>query len=253
MGSCVAKKSQLDTISPRQQISLEALQQYFEDSRVDMNAKLHPYFQKALDKRSKGEAELAIKFIQLGGTQSEHLARVLPFYSNLKSLRLWKTRLGVEGARTLAPALTALRHLEMLSLEDNQLQTEGVQLLAVSLKQLSRLQSLILHVNQINSEGGKALAAVCSSHTKLQELLLSENYLGAVGMAALAAGLLACAGSLRVLELAHNSLQQQGGQHLLQVLPRLPVLEKVVLTGNQLGEVLEREMFHKAPTVHFYF
>lgn len=254
MGTCVSKKTtQLDTISPRGQVRLDELRQYFEVSQNDISPKLLPYFQKALNKDCKGESEVAIKFVPLGSGQSEHLAHVLPFYSNLKSLRLWKTQLGVEGAKALAPALAALRQLETLSLEDNRLQTEGLQALAVSLKLLSKLQSLVLHVNQINPEGGKTLASLCSSHNKLQELLLSENQLGSAGMSALVEGLLSCAGSLRTLELAHNSLQRQGAQHLLHVLPRLPMLEKVVLTGNQLGEDMERELFLKAPTIHFYF
>jgi len=254
MGTCVSKKTtQLDTITPRGQLRLDELRQYFEASQNDISSKLLPYYQKALGKGCKGEFEVAIKFVPLSRVQSEHLAHVLPFYSNLKSLRLWKTQLGVEGAKALAPALAALKQLEILSLEDNQLQTEGLQALASSITLLTKLQTLVLHVNQINSEGGKTLASLCSSNHKLQELLLSENQLGPAGMGALVEGLLSCAGSLRALEVAHNSLQRQGAQHLLHVLPRLPVLEKVVLTGNQLGEDMERELFVKAPTVHFYF
>ena len=254
MGACVSKKTtQLDTISARGPVRLEELRQYFEASQSEISPKLLPYFQKALGKGCKGEADISIKFVSLKREQGEHFAHVLPFYTNLKSLRLWKTQLGVEGARALAPALVGLKQLETLSLEDNGLQTEGLLALSASLKLLTKLQNLVLHVNQISPEGGKTLAILCQSHSKLQELLLSENQLSAVGMGDLVEGLLACAGSFRVLEVAHNSLQRQGAEHLLHALPRLPVLEKVVLSGNQLSEDTERELFLKAPTVHFYF
>ena len=250
---CVVNKTHLDAVCLNTQMSLGELQKYYDSTKTQIKEKLKPCFGEVLEKKAKDKTELTIKFVHLNETQSEHLKIVLPFYVNLKSLELWKTHLGVEGARKLASALGYLKQLETLSLEDNQLHTEGLRVLSVPLNQLTCLQSLALYVNDIDTDGGKVLATVCQRHRKLQALCVSENHLGPEGVEALVSGLLACAGTLHSLELGYNRLQRQGGQHLLQVLPRLPVLEKVVLAGNEIGEGMERQLFRKAPNVHFYF
>ena len=250
---CVLKKTQLNSICFSIQMSLSELQKHYESTKLNINAKLQSYFEDVLDKRAGAKTNLVLKFVQLNGPQVEELRLLLPYFYNLRTLELWKTRLGVEGARRLAPAFASLAHLEVLSMEDNELHSEGLQALAVSLNQLPKLQSLTLSANNIDSEGGKVLASLCKHHRRLQELCISENQLGPVGFQALVSGLLVCAGTLRVLELGYNYLHVQGGQHLLLLVSRLPALEKLVLAGNQLGEDLERELSRQARTVNFYF
>ena len=257
MGTCISKKPSnfpALPVSPHTPAeSLEQLKQYFDAAKESMTPKLHPYFEKAISKTSRGETELVLKFVVLEGEQAEHLARVIPFYGSLHALRLWKTKLGAEGAKALAPALRTLKHLETLSLEDNLLGTEGVVYISEALCHSSKLRTLVLHVNKISSDGGNPLYLICKSNPKLQHMQLNENRLGIRGFTELIEGLLLCGSTLKVLEIAHNEIQAEGAEVLLGALPRLVALEKVVVSGNNVGEIMEMELFRRAPRVHFYF
>lgn len=258
MGACAGKKENKQAVQPapklfKQGDELTDLQRLFEEESSFMNRKVKGYFEIALAGKAATTSEINMKFLNLGETGALHLTKVLPFYTNLKSLRLWKTKLGIEGAKLLSSALPAVSKLEVLSLEDNELKTEGTSYIAQALPSLPLLTELYLHVNKMGQEGVIALSKPLTILTNLQVLTLDENQIGKSGLLVLLSALSKGFTQLTLLGLAFNQLGDEGVRELMDCLPRMSKLKKLTLSGNNLSPGLEQELVRISPAVDFLF
>lgn len=233
--------------------SISELQRFYEEESQYMNRKVKGYFEEVLAGNAPTTTEVNIKFINLGEEGSMHLIKVLPYFSNLKSLRLWKTKLGIEGAKLLSGVLGKLSQLEILSLEDNELKTEGTSYIAQALVSLPLISELYLHVNKMGYEGVVALKESFIYKTNLKVLTMDENYILKPGLVDLLASLCKTLNKLTLLGLSFNQLGDEGVRELLRYLPEMPNLKKLTLSGNNLTPALERELVAAAPAIDFFF
>ena len=204
-------------------------------------------YNEVLEKDTENVDTLNLQFSQLGAVQVPYFTRVLQFYPHLRIVKLWKAKLTAEGARLLSPSLATLDCLESLGLEDNQLQDDGITAISEALTSLTRLRELFVQVNSFAEVGATALSKALAGKTALEVLNLSENRLGGYGLKVV---LQACAGSLKVLELAHAELGRRGGEVLLEEWGSFTHLERLRVSGNGFGDDLERVLLQKSPQVH---
>lgn len=265
MGGCAGKKSSQMSSQPtiranfaggkHRSVSeeLAELRKFYEEEGNYMSRKVKACYEVVFAGDAQQTPDINMKFINLGESGALHLAKVLPCFTNLRQLRLWKTKLGAEGAKMLSGVLPRLPQLKVLSLEDNEIKSEGASYIAQVLPDLPELNELYLHVNKMGQEGVVAFSGPFAKRDNLQILTMDENKIGKPGLLVLLTSLTRCYPSLTLLGLAFNQLGDDGARELLSILSKLQVLKKMTLTGNDLTPGMEEELTAAAPAVDFLF
>ena len=204
-----------------------------------------------------GLKSLELSLNQLGSDGASALAKELSRLTSLTNLGLAYNDIEFEGAKKIAAGLTALLDLRSLSLQGNCIGADGWKEVTIGLSKLENLSSLngwnlyeSLHSGGVTELllGGQELAAAvsCLFHHSVESLTVldvssNELGLGRRGQAhadKAAVQVLEDIGSLHnlsTLSLANNSLGQQGGTVLGNVLERLVRLESLDLSRCNLG------------------
>ncbi|KAI8513015.1 hypothetical protein Bbelb_096540 [Branchiostoma belcheri] len=195
----------------------------------------------------KGLKLLDISWNVLKDKGVESLAVILPTFAAMQVLNLRNTFFSSAGMRTLAPALCHLSGLIKLDISGNEdIRDPGVEYLTAILPHLRALKVLILRQIIITEAGLSALIKVLP--VALQVLDVGDNYIAASGIVSLVQTLCQpsgmnmdqATGDQEAMATApHHSTTLHGlaiGQKiaLSQVLPRLPVLEKLELRGTSM-------------------
>ena len=271
MGACAGKKTPKPSITPtvstetggmdtepnpfaksdREDVAV--LRKQLEVSEGRMNRRVKSCYQCVIDKESDQVTELNLKFVNLGPEGMLQLSSVLPFYSNLTSLRLWKTRFGKEGAGYLGRALLRIPNLRLLSIEDNDVGPAGLGRLAEGLRSLVGLEELYIHLNRLGPDGGVVLSSVVGTYRKLKSLTVDENSLEDHAAEALIRNLLKSAKSLKLIGLSFNKLNDAAGNCLLKHIREFTELKRVALNGNNISEMVRDSFLSDGPQIAFDF
>lgn len=173
---------------------------------------------------------LSVDGCRLGGSG---LARILDAgASRLTVLGASGNQLGPEGARQIA-GVSRPGSLTDLDVAHNDLGAAGIGELAAAAC-LKGVRSLRLDSNGLGEEAGPGVVRALESLPGLDVLHLQDNGLGPATAGALARSLLA--GRLRVLDLAHNRVLDEGAVALAQG-PGWPVLRELDLERNEVSLV----------------
>eukprot|EP00735_Rhodelphis_limneticus_P000323 TRINITY_DN1050_c0_g1::TRINITY_DN1050_c0_g1_i1::g.30015::m.30015 TRINITY_DN1050_c0_g1::TRINITY_DN1050_c0_g1_i1::g.30015 ORF type:complete len:365 (+),score=34.45,sp/Q7RTR2/NLRC3_HUMAN/44.00/1e-18,sp/Q7RTR2/NLRC3_HUMAN/31.44/9e-18,sp/Q7RTR2/NLRC3_HUMAN/31.33/3e-16,sp/Q7RTR2/NLRC3_HUMAN/28.10/6e-11,sp/Q7RTR2/NLRC3_HUMAN/30.16/6e-10,sp/Q7RTR2/NLRC3_HUMAN/40.78/1e-08,LRR_6/PF13516.1/7.8e+03,LRR_6/PF13516.1/7.8e+03,LRR_6/PF13516.1/34,LRR_6/PF13516.1/1.8,LRR_6/PF13516.1/0.0014,LRR_6/PF13516.1/0.28,LRR len=132
---------------------------------------------------------------------ASRLGAALHLNTALKTLMLWRTRIGARGAAVLGKALEKNTSLLCLDLFRNRLGPEGARSIAEALKKNTTLVSLNLGCNDIGDEGTVAVAATLRVNHKLHTVNLQRNNISKPGADALLAAL-ACNRSVHILRVS---------------------------------------------------
>jgi hypothetical protein len=127
----------------------------------------------------------------------------------LKTLNLWASYFGDEGAKTVATILKENSTIQSVSLGFNKIGDEGAKAIADALKVNKTLQYIALNDNRIGTEGAKAIAGLLKENTSLQKLFVWDNNIG-----------------------------EKGGKHILNALQQIGIsaIENINLRQNQISE-----------------
>ena len=225
-------RSHLVATSPR---AIRALADYYSTDKLTIPSKLHPYFSKIIDGSFPEVRSFTVKLQKMTPKGIENIARLFPFYSDIRELHLWKVGLSVHSMNLLCPSLDALTDLHTLSLEDNAMDDQSVQLLSARLPRWEGLSELWLPANCITFLGAKTLADSLQSVHKLSVLNLDYNLVKDPGCYLLCKALIS-KGPLSTLSLQHNDIVSASGSGL-ESLGRLnPPLTVTALQGNFFDE-----------------
>lgn len=193
--------------------------------------KLLFYYLKVLEDSAKYERAIVVKFAQLGDQGCAYLARVLPFYSHIDELHLWKAGVTGCGLSVILESISLLKQLRVLNITDNHLKDDAILSLSRAFPSISGLEELWLSANEITSSGINVLAGSLVALPKLKSLGLSFNFLDASACQSLSTAL-QNRNHLSVLELAGNKLGKDSVEALTQLAMSNPPL-KLDLTRNQ--------------------
>ena len=136
-------------------------------------------------------------------------------------LSLRSCKLGLVGARVLAPALAAAERLKILKLMNTGMTPAGVALMLRALASNTSLEELNLQRTAAGGDVPRALAELVREHPRLAYLVLNNNRLGDAGATSLGAALVAAAaarrgGSMRELQVDNAHIGAAGAQALLR-------------------------------------
>ena len=174
--------------------SMVEIQRYFETNRAAMHPNVQSLFETILAEQHYTCESLNLSKSSLsehGG--ADHLAMALPYFTQVKEIRMGGNSLGVDEARTLFPIIEKMTGLTKLHLQKNDLKASGGRELSLMLNNLPRLRDLDLSGNNLGAEGIRLIAAVMKKLPNLKQLHLQDNNLGSESAKHLA-------GALRVLK-----------------------------------------------------
>jgi Ran GTPase-activating protein (RanGAP) involved in mRNA processing and transport len=177
----------------------------------------------------------------------------------LQALVLSENRIGRVGAASIAAlALPRLTSLAELALSDNRLDSPGLHAVAEAIGAgcTPSLRRLLLGRVGADAAAASALAAALGKVPGLEELVLSHNDVRDEGASSIAAALAASCPRLEKLDLVSCGLGNAGARALAGALSRAPLLTRLGLRGNEIGDGARVELreaaAHKAELQGFF-
>lgn len=196
--------------------------------------KVRELYEKVCNGADLDQKEIIIRLCRLGESGTDSLCRVLPFYTNLQHLTLWKTQLTTKAIVRLCSSLEVMEHLQVLGLEDNGLKDDSILCLVRVFKLLKNLKELWLSANEITIGGAQVLSSSLTDLPELELLNLDFNYIGNAGCKSLCKALIA-RHRLRVLSLRGNLIDSEATADLVMLGNSNPPVERLDLQSNFLS------------------
>ena len=190
-------------LTPTSESATQKLVAFYEEEKKHIPKKIDVYYQSVMKEEHLSTTSIIVKVSHLGPRGIEYLCRILPFYSTILELRLWKVGLDPASTDRLAYYLPFLTRLQVLSLEDNSisdaavanfckgfktmrvlrqlwlgcnlLTVKGAVVLSEGLRLLVLLETLSLDYNDIQSAGCDAICKVLCETNKLKRLSMEAN------------------------------------------------------------------------------
>uniref|UniRef100_A0A8C0K1Z6 Protein NLRC5 n=1 Tax=Canis lupus dingo TaxID=286419 RepID=A0A8C0K1Z6_CANLU len=180
--------------------------------------------------------QLSLSQVNLCDSSSLLLKNLLVSLSELKTFRLTSSCMSSKGLAHLTFGLRNCHHLEELDLSNNQFGEEDTEVLMTVLEGKCWLKKLDLSHLPLGSSTLAMFTQGLSHMTLLQSLrLLFCSGRGDVDNMTCVAGGLRQFSTVLSPSLSHNQIRDTGAQHLAAVLPGLPELRKIDLSGNGIG------------------
>ncbi|XP_078598229.1 uncharacterized protein LOC144874194 [Branchiostoma floridae x Branchiostoma japonicum] len=132
-----------------------------------------------------GLRELDISENWIGYTGLESLTTILPIFTAMQVLVLYRIGIIPTGMRTLVPALCQLTRLIKLDISGNAIGDPGLECLAAILHHLTAMKVLVLRKTRINNRGISSLIKALPHLVQLQVLNVSYNNIGDSGIVSL--------------------------------------------------------------------
>ncbi|OMJ81557.1 hypothetical protein SteCoe_17967 [Stentor coeruleus] len=214
--------------------AFEDLKVFYKSNKSSMNQKLKLIF-KEICKTGRCESEVVnLNFVDFQKARAEYLQQIIPFFQNLKVLKLWKSRLKCEGLKVISYELGGLVSLEILSLEDNSLGSDGSMYLAEALTKLKNLKELWLQINNIGIIGAAYIADSLPKLKNLEKLGIDENRIENKGAIKVASSVKKLK-NMKILGLGYNLLNDETCLNIITILNTVG-LEKLIFSGNNVSE-----------------
>ena len=243
----------LDTESHAGFFDLHRVHKVYKSSKETMHRHVLDCYEAVITGRSEAITDLDLRLTKLGAEGMMQVSLVLPFFTQLRSLGLWRTKFGQEGAEYLAKALLKLPLLKVLSLEGNDIQFEGLLKLSDTLKSLTLLEDLSLHINRLSPDGGSLLANIVACLPQLRQLKVDDNDLRDESATQLVESLANNCPFLVHLGLSYNGLTDTTASTLLANLDNFSNLQSVNFKGNSISTSFQNQLKSAKSTATFEF
>lgn len=185
--------------------SMVEMRHYFDTNKATMHPNIQTLFETILaEQHYTCETLILSKSALSEHSGADHLAIALPYFTQVKELRMGGNSLGVDEARTLFPIIGRMTGLTKLHLQKNDLKASGGRELSLVIGNLTHLRDLDLSGNNLGAEGIRLIAGVMKKLPNLKQLHLQDNNLGSESAKHLASGLRVLKG-LKTLHLEGNN------------------------------------------------
>lgn len=254
-GCCMKMNSQriipIEQTNEEKERAFEDLKAFYKSNKSSMNQKLKLIF-KEICKTGRCESEIVnLNFVDFQKARAEYLQQIIPFFQNLKVLKLWKSRLKSEGLKVISYELGRLLSLEILSLEDNSIGPDGSMYLSEALTKLKNLKELWLQINNIGIIGAAYIADAIPKLKSLEKLGIDENRIennGAIKVVSSVKKLK----NMKILGLGYNLLNDETCFNIIAILNSVG-LEKIIFSGNNINEQSASKMKIQMPRTLILF
>lgn len=186
---------------------VETVREYYNANENALPNRIRELFQRYFMQQTVVALVIDLKFIDLSGSRTRSLEIVLPYFTEIRAMNLWKTKLGNDGCAMIAKLFHNFPHLSFLSLADNRITCQGLLAISDNSSYLKELEILELHVNPFDAGATHVLSTFIGKLVKLRIIFLDE------------------------CEMAGDSLTE-----LILALPNVKELEKISMNYNFFGE-----------------
>ncbi|OMJ66100.1 hypothetical protein SteCoe_37181 [Stentor coeruleus] len=218
MGCSNSKNIQINKLERKKASSsneFSKVREYYNSNESLLPNRIRELFQKFFIQQTSVSSVIDLKFINLSGPQVKSIEIILPYFTQIRALNLWKTKLGNEGCIVIAKLLHNFPCLSFISFADNRISYPGIKAICDKFSILKDLEILELHVNQFDAHATHALALNIGKLVKLRNICLDE------------------------CEMSGDSLKE-----LIQALPNIKELERISMDYNFFGEPVSNIMFN---------
>jgi Ran GTPase-activating protein (RanGAP) involved in mRNA processing and transport len=214
--------------------NFQDIKTFYDLNKSTLPKKILTLYEEILKTQNVSQELVNLNFVNLQKSSPICLQVILPYFFNVKILKLWKCCLGSAGMKTISLELSELKKLEILSLEDNNLGCDGVCYLAGAFKKLTSLKELWLHINDIGPSGGICLSNSLKHLKNLEKLTLDENSIENKAALKIISSLKTLK-NFKELGLGYNCISEDAILNLVVDLASHP-LSKLTLCGNNISE-----------------
>jgi len=144
-----------------------------------------------------------------GDARVKAIAEALKVQRGVYTLRLTKSKIGLEGMQVLTTRVLTVKTIKELDLTESSLGADEAEALAEELKVNDRIKTLTLTNNNLGDQGAEALAEALFLNRNLKDLFLNHCEIGFPGAEAIVR---ACAAHPRLtgVNLQQNHLKGEG-------------------------------------------
>lgn len=193
----------------------DKVREYYNANESLLPNRIRELFQKFFIQQTSASSVIDLKFINLSGPQIKSIEKILPYFTQIRAINLWKTKLGNEGCIILSKLLYNFPNLSFISLADNRITYPGIQAICDKFSILKELEILELHINPFDAQATRTLASNIGNLAKLRIICLDE------------------------CEMSGDSLKE-----FIQALPNIKELERISMDYNFFGESVSNIMFN---------
>lgn len=213
-----------------------SVKEYFLENCDLMPKRIKELYDQVLTSTNTEITKIDLKFLNFAGKRFKPIEVILPYFSHVVYLNLWKTSLGDAGCENFAPYLEKLTSLTFLSLADNRITAIGIIHICSKFVFLQKLESLELHVNTLQVAGATSLARSIFHLISLKKIVLDECEIPKEPIEELLTALSKLK-NLERMSLDYNQIQDSGANLLLKLIPSMSSLKRIALqnTGITLG------------------
>ncbi|OMJ82927.1 hypothetical protein SteCoe_16258 [Stentor coeruleus] len=228
----------------------DAVKEYFLENCAQMPKRIKELFDYVLTSNCSELGKIDLKFLNLAGKRLRPVELVLPYFSHIVYLSLWKTAIGDIGCENLAPCFEKLINLNFLCLADNRITAIGIVFISSKFVFLKKLEALELHVNSLQVMGATSLSKSIFHLANLKKIVLDECEIPNEAII----GLLEALSKINTLErmsLDYNQILDSGASLLLQLIPNMPNLKRIALQNAGISEELQEKLKNDFPHLLF--
>ncbi|OMJ74188.1 hypothetical protein SteCoe_26942 [Stentor coeruleus] len=206
----------------------DSIKEFFLENCDQMPKRIKELYDRVLTSTSTEITKIDLKFLNFAGKRLRPIEVILPYFSHIVYLNLWKTSLGDSGCENLAPYFEKLTNLTYLSLADNRITAVGTIHICSKFVFLQKLESLELHVNTLQVAGAISLARSIFHLISLKKVVLDECEIPKEAIEELLTALSKLK-NLERMSLDYNEIQDSGAKLLLKLIPSMLSLKRIAL------------------------
>ncbi|OMJ68233.1 hypothetical protein SteCoe_34379 [Stentor coeruleus] len=231
---------------------VDHVREYYNINENILPNRIRELFQRYFMQQTAVASVIDLKFINLSGPQIKSLEVILPYFTEIRALNLWKTKLGNDGCVMLAKLFHNFPHLSFLSLADNRITRQGISALSDHSSNLKDLEILELHVNPFDADTTYVLATFIGKLTRLRIICLDECEMAGDSLKELML-VLPNAKELERISMDYNFFGESAGNVLINVLGKLKKLKRLSIQHTGISQTVQESLRKVYPDILFTF
>lgn len=252
MGCTITKNDTNKIIKKRPSPNCGFIKEYYHTNQKALPSRIRDLFENYLNDSTTKKTTVDLKFIRITEFYLKSLQIILPHYTQLRKLDLWKTHLGSQGAISIFSLFQSFPHLMFLSVADNQIDYQGIKKLTKKFHILQELETLQLHFNHFTPESTELLACKLKILVSLKILCLDECEMAGESLGKLLVSISHVKNMERV-SMDYNYIGKTNSDLIVELVHNMKSLKRFSLQNCQINQDIQEVLNVKYPGIIFTF
>jgi hypothetical protein len=250
---CITPKSELRKVTINnfyEKFSPITVKAYFDENSETMPKRIKELYDRIPISTTKDLKKVDLKFLNLSGKKLYPVEIVLPFYTHIIYLNIWKTSLGDSGCEQLSKILGKLEQLKFLCLADNKISGTGAGFICGKFSFLGQLETLEMQINPLQGSGARCIGKNLPFLGSLKKIGIEECEIDEEAMQ----DLIVCLSKVKGLErmaMDYNQIGNLGAGILMKVIPSMENLKRIAVQNTGISMEIEEILRNSFPHLLF--